>query len=125
MAGAFRAVVVPSPTFEAARDLARARAGQARSDALPAPALEVAAASRARVGPQYVDEGAPGVALGADVRADQHRARVRRQPRRLRRADRATRRARRAALVDRAGPGVSGRASAGGARSAGSTRSRL
>jgi transposase len=64
MAGALTPVVVPSATFEAARDLARARE-QVRLDLmLPAPALQAAVAPRPRVGLQHLDEGAPSVARG-------------------------------------------------------------
>src|SRR5450631_2172882 len=83
-----------------------ARAGQARPDALPAPALEAAVAPRPRVGPHRLDSDAPSVALSTDLRSSEHRAGVDRQPRRLRRAERPPASARRAALVDRDRPGV-------------------
>ena len=79
-----------------------ARADQGRSDALPPPALEAAVAPWSRVRPQGVDAGAPAVVGGAELRAAQHRAGVRRQPRGVRWARGAQAGARRAALAGRA-----------------------
>src|SRR5450755_4229096 len=107
MAGALTPVAVPAPTFEAARDLARARE-QIRADLMRCrqPGLQAAVAPRARVRPQGVDAGAPAVAGRAELRAGQHRAGVHRQPRRVRRARGAQTGARRAALPRRARAGV-------------------
>jgi hypothetical protein len=101
-----------------------ARAGQGRSDALPAPALQAAAASRPGVGPQHVDEGAPRVAGLADLRASEHRTGVHRQPRGVRRADHpAGKRSTSGSHGSRPTPS-SRHSCAGCARSAGSTRCR-
>ncbi len=83
-----------------------ARAGQGRSDALPATPLEAAVASRPGVGPLGVDQDAPRVAGIAGLRASQHRAGVHRQPRRVRRADRSPDGARRTPLAHRDRPRV-------------------
>src|SRR5579875_1006698 len=83
-----------------------ARADSDRSDALPAPAVEVAAAPRSSLGPDRVDKAAPRVAGIADVRASEHRAGVHRQPRRVRRADRPQGGAGRAALARCDRPGL-------------------
>src|SRR5450755_3580127 len=107
MAGALTPIAVPAPTFEAARDLARARE-QIRADLMRCrqPGLQAAVAPRPRVRPQGVDAGAPAVAGRAELRAGQHRAGVHRQPRRVRRARGAQTGARRAALPRRARAGV-------------------
>ncbi len=103
MAGALTPVAVPSPTFEAARDLARARE-QIRADLMRCRhrRLEAAATPRPRVGPQGLDASARALAGGAELRAAQHRAGVHRQPRRRRRAHGAQTGPRRAALPRRA-----------------------
>ena len=105
MAGALTPVTVPSATFEAARDLARARE-QVRLDLMRCRhrLSKLAVAPWPRVGPHCLDSDAPSVALSTDLRSSEHRAGVHRQPRRLRRAERPPASARRAALVDRAGP---------------------
>ena len=100
-----------------------ARAGQGRSDALPTPALQAAAAPRPGVGPHRLDEGAPRVAGIADLRAGQHGTGVHRQSRRVRRADRTPCSARRAALWGCARSGVLADRPPTQGRSAGSTRS--
>ena len=108
MAGALTAVAVPPADVRGgAGSREGARAGPGRSDALPAPPVEAAVASRPRLGPHGVDEGAPSLARRAALRASERdRARVYRHARRVRRADRSPRGARRAALAARARTGV-------------------
>ena len=125
MAGALTPVAVPSRDVRGGpRSRPGARAGSPGSDALPAPALEAAAAPRPRVGPHGVDEGASRVAGIADLRASEHRAGVHRQPRRVRRAERPPRRRSTSGSRTSRPTRSSGRSFAGCARSAGSTPSR-
>ena len=106
MAGALTLIAVPSASFEAARDLARARE-QVRLDLMRCRhRLSKLLLRHGRVWDRTAWTKAHRQWLSAQTFEHQHRAGVHRQSRRLRRADRPPASARRAALLGRDRPGV-------------------